>query len=175
MCPPYLFLLLVSAGELERDGIVWPVGLFIFLTGLSIRVWSQTHLHYRLRVRKCLTMTGPYALVRNPIYIANTIMLLGITVLSELLWFLPVMLIWCALVYSIVVRKEEAHLAEKYGQPYRDFLNAIPRWFPRFPLHHLRKTHGVLKEYLMPSVVAEAHNLVLLLPLIGKELLSRRS
>ncbi len=167
MAPPYLILLLVFVGETEHHAIIWPIGLAVFATGVGIRVWAQIHLHYRLRTKKMLTTTGPYSFVRNPIYIANTLMLLGLTVISELLWFLPVMLVWCMLVYSFVVRREEAHLTEKYGQPYVDFLHGTSRWFPH--VHARRLKPHLVRQFLVPSLLVETHCLLLLLPLIGKE------
>jgi Phospholipid methyltransferase len=129
------------------------------------------HLHYRLSVRKTLTTTGPYTYIRNPIYVGNTIMLLGLTVLSELLWFFPVMFLWCMVVYTFVVRREEAHLAGKYGQPYAEFLKSIPRWIPR--ARSTRKRGGIWpqgKSFFWPSVAVELHCLLWLVPLAGKEM-----
>lgn len=167
MAPLFVVLATVFVGETERDAWIWPIGLVVFFLGISIRVWAQTHLHYRLQVRKTLTTTGPYVFVRNPIYIANTIMLFGLTVLSELLWSLPVMLVWCAIVYSLVVRREERHLSEKYGQPYVAFMDCVPRWIPRRSLRSGQR--GLVRQFLWASVLAEAHCLLLLLPFIGKE------
>ncbi|MCC6696069.1 MAG: isoprenylcysteine carboxylmethyltransferase family protein [Candidatus Hydrogenedentes bacterium] len=169
MAPLYLLLACLFVGETEWDALIWPVGLVFFFLGVAIRVWAQTHLHYRLRVRKSLTTTGPYMLVRNPIYIANTTMLLALTVLSELLWLLPVMFVWCVLVYSFVIRREERHLLEKYGEPYREFMARVPRWVPRRPrgAGYL----GVVRQFLRVSLLAETHCLLLLLPMIGKECL----
>ena len=65
---PYVFQLLVFVDEYEVDSVVWPVGLLVFSLGVSLRIWAQIHLHYRLKIRKILTATGPYAYVRNPIY-----------------------------------------------------------------------------------------------------------
>ncbi|MBI2435766.1 MAG: isoprenylcysteine carboxylmethyltransferase family protein [Candidatus Hydrogenedentes bacterium] len=168
MAPPYLALILVTLAETEHDAIVWPLGMGVFAAGVGLRIWAQMHLHYRLRVRKKLTTTGPYARVRNPIYIANTTMLLGLTFMSEVLWFLPVMLLWCMAVYSLVVRREEAHLSEKYGEPYRQFLRDVPRWLPRFSLRPGLATDA--RSFLWPSVLAELHCLLWLVPLLGKEL-----
>lgn len=169
MAPPYLFIVLAFFGETEHDLLLWPVGLTIFGLGVGIRIWAQMHLHYRLRIRKALTRTGPYVYVRNPIYIGNTLMLLGLTVVSELLWFLPVMLLWCMALYSFVVRREEAHLEDKYGEPYRQFLRDVPRWMPhRAPgVGYIAETAGLF----WPSVRAELHCLLWLLPLIGKDLI----
>ena len=167
MAPPYLFCLLVFAGETEHDAVIWRIGLTVFFIGVAIRVWAQVHLHYRLRIHKTLTTTGPYSLVRNPIYIANTTMLLGLTVVSELIWFLPLMLAWCVLVYRFVVRREEAHLTEKYGAPYVSYLQTTSRWVPRFGSRGLRPE--MARRFLLPSLVAEAHCLLLVIPLVAKE------
>jgi len=168
MTPPFLFLVLVFWNETEHDAVVWPVGLGLFAAGVLVRIWAQMHLHYRLRIRKTLTTSGPYALVRNPIYIANTVMLLGLTVMSELLWFLPVMLVWCIGVYSLVVRREEGHLLNKYGEPYAEYLETVPRWLPRLEPRPTA-TEGT-RRFLWASIAAELHCLLWLIPLIGKEI-----
>ena len=169
MAPIYIVLVCVFVGETEHDALIWPVGLAVFFFGVAIRVWAQTHLHYRIKVRKSLTTTGPYMFVRNPIYIANTIMMLGLTVLSELLWLLPVMFVWCVLEYSFVIQREERHLLEKYGKPYREFMERVPRWLPRKPEGAGDK--GVARQFLRVSLLAETHCLLLLLPMIAKECL----
>lgn len=117
MAPSLLVALFVFYGETERHSLVLTLGLGLFLAGVAVRVWAQMHLHYRLRVKKQLTQTGPYGFVRNPIYIANTAIVLGLVALSELLWFLPIMLVWCIVVYSAVVRYEEAHSQTNTAKP----------------------------------------------------------
>lgn len=170
MVPPVAFMVLVCSHETEWDGLVWPLGLALFLGGIAMRIWAQMHLHYRLRVRKKLTTTGPYSVVRNPIYIANTSILLGLTVLSELIWFVPVMLLWSMTVYGLVVRREEAHLLEKYGTLYEEYRRAVPRWVPRGPRHS--PAGADVRRFLAPSVATELHCLLWVLPFIGKELVS---
>lgn len=169
MAPPCLFELLVFYRQSEWDSVVWPAGLALFLAGVGIRIWAQVHLHYRLKTRKVLTTTGPYGFVRNPIYIANTLILLSLTVMSELLWFLPVKLLWCAVVYTFVVRREEAHLLDKYGTPYQAFLDGVPRWLPRWrwPTSRVRGEG----RFIVPSVIAELNCFLLLPPLLLKEFL----
>ena len=167
MVPPILFTLLCFRGEFEKDWLIYPLGFAVFGLGVGVRVWAQMHLHYRLRVHKVLTRTGPYRFVRNPIYIGNTAILLGLVIMSELLWFLPVMLAYCAVVYHYVVRYEEAHLSEKYGQPYRAYLAAVPRWLP----HRSRKAEpsGAVAEFFLSSLWAEVHCLLWVLPFVAKE------
>ena len=169
MLPPFLFMCLCCKWEVENAWVVFGLGGILMSAGLLLRIWAQMHLRYRLRVRKTLTTTGPYAHVRNPVYIANTILLLSACFMSELLWFAPVALAWCAVVYQCAVLYEQSHLANKYGDAYREYKRRVPRWLPCFV-----RTGGVqvcVVYFLWPSVLAEAHNLVFLIPFVLKEFL----
>lgn len=167
--PFYLFIIIGYTGEVENPMIIIPLGSLLFGIGLFLRVWAQTHLHYRLKEHKKLTLTGPYVYVRNPIYIGNTLVLVGLTVLTGLLWFVPLMFLSCAFTYHMTVLYEEAHLTSKYGQGYVDFLKQIPRWVPSFKNTKADNT-GSFMKYLIPSIVAELHILLLLVPFIIKKL-----
>jgi protein-S-isoprenylcysteine O-methyltransferase Ste14 len=171
LAPPLLFALVCTWAETEIDLLVFPLGLSIFALGVALRFWAQCHLHYRLRVRKALTTSGPYHYVRNPIYIGNLLIVGGLCVVSELIWLVPAMLLWTVAVYRGTVRYEEYHLTQKYGVPYTEFLRRVPRWMPRLPL---------LPELLAPSVRpffaasarAELHNLLILAPFLLKEFIA---
>ena len=169
MLPPVLFALLCTWNEVENDVLVFGLGGLIFGLGVLIRTWSQMHLHYRLRIKKVLTTTGPYRYCRNPIYIGNTMILLGFVMMTEVFWFLPVMLIYCMIVYTLVVRYEESYLRQKFGAAYEDYLSQVPRWIPTFRVFQntaLTET----RNFLIPSIIAELHCLLLLLPVVAKEL-----
>ncbi len=159
-----------SWGEVEKEILVWGIGGVTFALGLALRIWAQTYLHYRLKAKTALTTGGPYAIVRNPIYVANTVMMAGACMLAEMFWFVPIQVLYCAAVYSLVVRYEERHLAAKYGPSYLAYMRAVPRWFPT---RRLPSVAADTRPYLTPSLLAEAHNLLLLLPFIVKELIVR--
>lgn len=167
---PCIAILIMNRWESENHLALWSIGLTLFAAGFLVRIWAQMHLHYRLQVKKILTLTGPYRFVRNPIYIANISILLALTVLSELLWFLPLMLIWCCVLYTFVVRREEAHLSNKYGEPYIEFLRTVPRWMPRLP--HSDPTNEDVRKFLKPSIVAELHCFLWIVPFALKEIFS---
>jgi protein-S-isoprenylcysteine O-methyltransferase Ste14 len=127
---PVIFSVCCFVGECENDIVIWPLGVLLFIVGWALRMWAQKHLGYRLKIKRTVTTSGPYALVRNPIYIANTLVTLGAVVMSEVLWMIPITLLWCALIYSFVVLFEERHLAAQYGEDYLNYLRDAPRWWP---------------------------------------------
>ena len=170
MAPPVILAATLTWNETESKLIIWGVGGTLFAIGLFLRLWCQLHLHYRLKVPKALTTTGPYVYVRNPVYIANSIILIGVVILGELCWLAPLMFIYCAVVYSIVVRFEESHLSDKYGQLYTEYANRIPRWIPNFRRMQQPDTIRV-SPFLIPGLLAEAPNLLLLLPFLIKDLM----
>jgi protein-S-isoprenylcysteine O-methyltransferase Ste14 len=171
MVPPVVLCLAVTAGEFEEDVLVWGVGGTLFVAGLLIRIWAQMHLHYRLLVHKVLTMTGPYARVRNPIYIGNTLMLVGCTVASEMVWAAPLVLAYCLLLYRHVVRYEESHLAAKYGPAYASYRERVPRWLPK--LRVPTPSRVTVRRYFVPSLRVELHNIILVLLFVAKEFVGR--
>ncbi len=165
--PPLIFAFLCSRYETEAD-FIWPLGICLLVSGIALRLWAQQHLHYRLKVRKSLTTGGPYSFVRNPVYIGNILICTGATVLSEILWFVPFTFFYCLGIYSLVIRYEEAHLLDKYGEAYRQYMEEVPRWFPK--VVHLRNLR-FLNEYFRQSIVSEVHCFLLLLPYIIKEIM----
>ncbi len=166
---PLVLSLFITYGETENGWLAWTIGLLVFFLGLFGRIWAQQHLHYRLKMEMNLTRTGPYAFIRNPIYISNTLMSVGLTLVSRVWWMIPITIIWCALVFSIVVREEESRIIKVFGQPYADYLKEVPRWFPRMT----RKPLGLVNEYLARSIRAEVYNLVYLVPFLIKEIVRR--
>jgi protein-S-isoprenylcysteine O-methyltransferase Ste14 len=168
IAPVYLFSFFNTFRESENWEIK-ALGLLIFLIGIMLRVWSQMHIHYRLREPRTLTTTGPYVYVRNPIYIGNTLILTGTTLISELVWLAPIMIMACIVTYSLVVRYEESHLTEKYGTPYLEYLKRVPRWLPTSIWYTSADKHRDWR-FLLPSIRAEAYIFLLLILPILKDL-----
>ncbi len=167
--PPLLFALLWRQNRIEVEGLIWPVGIGLFLIGMAIRIWAQQHLHHRLKVHKHLTFTGPYQFVRNPLYIGNIIICVALTTLSELLWFIPVTLVWCLGTYSLVIRYEEARIVARYGEEARRYLSEVPRWIPK----RVRfKNIKLVNEFLGRAFLIELPCWLLLFPYILKEIIS---
>jgi len=170
IAPLLFFALLSSFYKYENGKIIWPLGVSIFLVGFFLRIWGQEHLHCRLKDHKSLTLTGPYSFVRNPIYIGSILISLGAIVTSGLLWLVPIALFYCLGVYSLVIRYyEEPHLLDKYGDPFRQYMVEVPRWFPKVLSF---KKLELINKYFYQSFIIESPCLLVLLPFILKEMAS---
>lgn len=155
--------------ETERHRLLWSAALALVGLGIALRTWAQQHLHHRLSVPLQLTRTGPYALIRNPLYVGNTLICVGATFASELLWMVPVAFLWCLVLYALVVRYEESVLLARYGDDYRRFADLVPRWIPR---KLTWRNAAFVNEYLWPSLRVEMRSLLVLVPFAAKELYS---
>lgn len=77
--------------------------------------------------------TGPYRWVRNPIYIAALLVVLG---QAWLFWSLPVLVYagaMAAFCHLFVTGYEERRLGRRFGSAYAEYRRAVPRWIPRVP------------------------------------------
>lgn len=165
---PLIIAAVTFRWETERDVLLWSVALTLVGLGTALRTWAQQHLHHRLRITLQLTRTGPYALIRNPLYVGNTLICVGATFASELLWMVPVTLLWCLVLYSVVVRYEESVLQANYGDEYRSYVASVPRWIPR----RLSANRAFINQHLGRSLLVEARSLLILVPFVAKELIS---
>jgi len=166
---PLVFSCICFYKETENDQLLWPAGTMMILLGLIVRIWSQQHIQRRLKLPQQLTTTGPYALVRNPLYIGNIVINTGATVLSELLWMVPITFLWCLGIYSLVVRYEERRLLERYGELFHSYMVETPRWFPRSL--RIRKSDSIT-QYLRTLMKIETSCLLILIPFMLKEFVS---
>jgi protein-S-isoprenylcysteine O-methyltransferase Ste14 len=119
------------------------VGICSLAAGALLRVWAVSHpgRHTRSRTIKApsLVTTGPYACVRNPIYLANFLIGLGLVVLAEAIVWVPFYFILFGLPYRSLVDQEERFLRSKFGEEFGRYCEPVPRWLPRlkYLLRHL--------------------------------------
>lgn len=110
----------------------WIPGLLLIGSGESLRFWAVGHIGRISRTRLGevggLVDRGPYARLRNPLYVGNLLIFAGIGVIQWpwVLISLPLL----ALYYQLIIRWEEKNLLEKLGEPYGDYLARVPRWLP---------------------------------------------
>ena len=71
---------------------------------------------------------GPYAFSRNPIYLSMVLLLLGLGVWSNSLWFLALAAIAVLLLTYGVIIREERYLGRKFSAEYEAYRNRVRRW-----------------------------------------------
>jgi protein-S-isoprenylcysteine O-methyltransferase Ste14 len=75
-----------------------------------------------------IVRTGPYRLSRNPIYLAFSLLQLGIAIWANSLWLLATVAGAVALIHYVVIPKEEQYLERRFGAEYLDYKRSVRRW-----------------------------------------------
>ncbi|MGD9537426.1 MAG: isoprenylcysteine carboxylmethyltransferase family protein [Alphaproteobacteria bacterium] len=78
-----------------------------------------------------LNTTGLYSLVRHPLYLANFVMFVGMTLMVQVWWFTVIGVLAYWLYYERIAAAEEAFLERKFGRAYRDWARRTPAFVPR--------------------------------------------
>ena len=116
-------LFLILAQPTART-LLW--GTIIIIVGQSIRIWSAGYIHKN----EILTVTGPYSLSRNPLYVGSFIMGTGFLVGMGVFWLAAVFLIFFAVVYWFTIRWEEDKLKRIFPDQWEGYRSRVPRFFP---------------------------------------------
>jgi protein-S-isoprenylcysteine O-methyltransferase Ste14 len=114
--------------------LVIVVATLISAKGMVLRIWGAACLgydtvHHQQMQAGAVMADGPYRYVRNPLYLGSWCMMAAISLLmppSGALFTMTLMTVF----YLRLILAEEAFLAAQLGQPYQDYLRAVPRLFP---------------------------------------------
>jgi protein-S-isoprenylcysteine O-methyltransferase Ste14 len=134
--PLALVLLLVRKGEVDAP-LLLLLGPALVAAGEGLRLWAVRHIGTISRTRTTrygpLITSGPYAMVRNPLYVGNWFLWTGFVVWSRLLWMLPIAWILFALQYRAIARWEAAFIRSIYTSHYDAYAREVRAWVPRWP------------------------------------------
>jgi protein-S-isoprenylcysteine O-methyltransferase Ste14 len=75
-----------------------------------------------------IVRTGPYRLSRNPIYLAFSLLHLGIAIWVNSLWLIATLIATVALMALVVIPREERYLERRFGAEYLDYKASVRRW-----------------------------------------------
>ncbi len=103
------------------------IGAAIGLIGLWLRAYAAGYLHKQEK----LTVTGPYAYTRNPLYLGSAILALGAGVATRSWISGAILLLYFAVVYSVVMRREEGELLGHHGAAFQAYATTVPLFLPR--------------------------------------------
>lgn len=138
------------------------IGFTLLVSASMGRIWC--HIYIGGRKNTVLISTGPYSVVRNPLYLCNVAAGIGFGfAVAQPVLVLALSSGFLAL-YPAVVAKEERDLLRIFGNQYLAYACRTPRWIPRF-----RNYREVQQVTLDPSVflkaLANAAAIMLLIPL----------
>jgi protein-S-isoprenylcysteine O-methyltransferase Ste14 len=134
-------LVIAASGQMLRILVIGSV--YIIRGGRNRRVYAED-----------LVTEGFFAHSRNPLYLGNLLVLLGLFLIYHNPWVYALGIVFFVLSYAGIVAAEEAYLRAKFGPEYDAYMRAVPRWLPR--LRGLRQSLSgvrfnwrrvVLKEY----------------------------
>ena len=157
---------------------IWPIVIGLFITCLGQLIRGLTiGLAYIVRGGKegkpyaeGLVTEGIFNHCRNPLYVGNILMLLGVGFLANSLIYVVIVIPIFLFVYQAIVLAEENFLRGKFGPGYDEYCNKVNRWFPN--LKGIGKTSGsmqfnwkrwILKEHTTQFIWLVGIVLILLL------------
>lgn len=129
----YLLQYAAPTGKLLPDWVRMCGDVFIAF-GLAFDFWAmgamllaRTNILPNRGAGRLVTY-GPFAYSRNPIYLGNTLLLIGIGLAYSALWFVPMAFVAAFLVDRLAIRREEIHLALRFGAEWTAYAARAPRW-----------------------------------------------
>jgi protein-S-isoprenylcysteine O-methyltransferase Ste14 len=119
------FLLVIFAKP-NPPGIA--VGMILIIMGESLRIWAAGH----LQKNEVLTVSGPYAYVKNPLYIGTILITIGFCILADNIYLLAAStFIFCFHYIPYKKKIEGDRLRRIFGSRYEDYDQKVPEYLPR--------------------------------------------
>jgi protein-S-isoprenylcysteine O-methyltransferase Ste14 len=138
---PIPFLVLMERYA-QPTVVTMALGFFLVAAGEFSRIYGVAYAGSLTRVTGSVgapevIVSGPFAHVRNPLYVGNMLTYLGIGIMSNALfpWLLLAALAWFSFQYYHIVMAEEGFLEKEFGAVYLEYKRSVPRFIPRFPVY----------------------------------------
>jgi protein-S-isoprenylcysteine O-methyltransferase Ste14 len=139
---PLLFALRSMQWPLENPWLFacWKIVCgSVSLTGLALRMVTTGYAppgtsgrSTRHQVARTLNTTGMYSVVRNPLYLGNFLIFLGIAMYCLVWWYVVIYVLAFWLYYERIIFAEEDFLRRKFGEQFEHWASRTPRFIPRF-------------------------------------------
>lgn len=122
------------------------VGLVFVILGEFLRIWTVGYAGGSTRATtlgaaRDLVTTGPYSYVKNPLYLGNFLLSIGVCIISNVIWLVPILIIGFLFQYLPIIAVEEAYLLESCGTVYQTYQEQVPRFIPQLRPYQSSSTH----------------------------------
>jgi protein-S-isoprenylcysteine O-methyltransferase Ste14 len=127
---------------------IWSLiaGFIIACIGEFLRLWGVSWAGSETRTTNnvggtYLIISGPFAHLRNPLYLGNIMMYIGIGIMSFALfpWLQVAGLIFFSLQYNIIINEEEEYLKNTFGKQFENYTANVRRFIPRLSSYKVSK------------------------------------
>lgn len=141
--PPTLLLICIVGGFIERaivpaqwipDSLAAQLGIPVVVVALTLFAWAVTTMRRggasipTHRATDAIVASGPFRLSRNPIYLSMMLLLVGIALWANSVWFLTWAVLAIVLLTFYVIKPEERYLEDKFGDAYLSYKRGVRRW-----------------------------------------------
>ncbi len=122
------------SGSGDPGGALFYLGIALVMAGLTLDIWAfTTFRRHRANIRPdraatALIMDGPFAFSRNPIYLANVLLIAGIGFAIDNRWMLLGGAVLYILLQELAIKREEKHMEAQFGAQWLDYTKAVRRW-----------------------------------------------
>ena len=128
----------LAGGSVRIDTVLDAIGILVVLTGIVYRaaVIGYEYIRRGGKNREVyadhLVTGGLFAHSRNPLYVGNLLLVIGLLLIFNNLWAYLIGLTFAATSYRAIVANEESYLRGRFGEEYEAYCRRTPRWIPRF-------------------------------------------
>ena len=116
------------------SAFLFAVGIVTIFLALALDLMAMKTLHAARttimphRGSEHVVTAGPYRFTRNPIYLGNSLLMLGVALVSGIMWFIPLAFLAAWATTELAIKREEQHLTHRFGKKYRDYARKVRRW-----------------------------------------------
>lgn len=114
--------LLYAAGWLALVGVV-----AIYYSAMQTLKRAKTTIRPD-RPSEHLVTSGAFSFTRNPIYFANTVLMIAVGLITANVWFIALAVIAAFATQKLAIEREEKHLQVRFGKKYIDYTKKVRRW-----------------------------------------------
>jgi protein-S-isoprenylcysteine O-methyltransferase Ste14 len=104
-------------------------GLALTIATFAIRAMMRAHTNVDpSQPTTALVVEGPFRLTRNPLYLSQTLLYAGISILVNTLWTMLLLPVILVAMRKGVIDREEQYLERKFGEQYLRYKARVRRW-----------------------------------------------